>query len=66
MQSIETFVGTNVEEMALFESARVESGVARLIKRYNVRIRECEVDQSLQIEEPVWMVDTTTEYCIMQ
>ena len=66
VQSIETFVGTNVEEMALFESARVESGVARLIKRYNVRIRECEVDQSLQIEEPVWMADTTTEYCIMQ
>ena len=28
---------------------------AKLIRRYNERIVECEVDQSLRIEEPVWI-----------
>lgn len=55
VQSIETFVGTNIEEMGSFESSAIRSGVARLVRQYNDRIRACEVDQSLQIEEPAWM-----------
>lgn len=66
VQSIETFVGTNVEEMGLFDSSLIRPGVARLVKRYNERIRECETDQSLQIEEPAWMTNPEVVYFISE
>lgn len=56
VQSIESFVGTNIEEIAEFSSGAIRIGVARLIRKYNERIKECEVDQSLGIEEPAWMI----------
>lgn len=55
VQSIESFVGTNIEEMGQFDSRVIGRGVARLIRRYNERIYCCEVDKSLMIEEPEWM-----------
>ena len=55
VQSIESFVGTNVEEMGNFDFSDIRTGVARLIRTYNNRIEECEVDQSLRIEEPAWI-----------
>lgn len=55
VQSIESFVGTNIEEMGSFDAASIRAGVARLIRRYNERIGVCESDQSLRIEEPLWM-----------
>lgn len=57
VQSIETFVGTNVEEMGGFEAQDIRAGAARLVRRYNERIDACEVDKSLMIKEPKWVVD---------
>lgn len=57
VQSIESFVGTNIEEMAVFDSAKIRKSVASLIRTYNARIEACESDQSLRIEEPAWMKD---------
>lgn len=67
VQSIESFVGTNVEEMGSFASEDIRLGVARLIRQYNERIEDCESDQSLRIEEPAWMVallDSDTSYAV--
>lgn len=54
VQSIESFVGTNVEEMGDFDSTAIRLGLVKLIRKYNERIAECEIDQSLRIEEPEW------------
>lgn len=56
VQSIESFVGINIEEMGEFSSADIRAGVARLIRRYNERICYCETDKSLMVEEPEWLV----------
>ena len=55
VQGIETFVGTNIEEMGLFEADAIKKGIVLLIRRYNERISTCERDQSLRIKEPAWM-----------
>ena len=55
VQSIESFIGTNIEEMAVFDAGTIRKGVASLIRTYNARIEACENDQSLRIEEPAWM-----------
>jgi hypothetical protein len=54
VQSIETFVGTNVEEMSLFDSVAVRRSVALLVRMYNERIEQVEADMSLRIVEPRW------------
>lgn len=56
VQSIESFVGTNIEEMGGFDSDDIRVGLARLIRKYNERIAGCEVDQSLRIHEPAWLI----------
>ena len=56
VHSIESFVGTNVEEMGFFERDAIRDEVAHLIRRYNERIFACETDKSLMIEEPEWLV----------
>ena len=55
VQSIETFVGTNIEEMGSFDADAIQKGIAMLIRRYNERIADCESDQSLRIKESAWM-----------
>lgn len=55
VQSIESFVGTNIEEIGYYASDNIRLGLARLIRKYNERIADCEVDQSLRIEEPAWI-----------
>lgn len=55
VQSIETFVGTNIEEMGSFDTDAIKQGIVLLIRRYNERIAACESDQSLRIKEPAWM-----------
>lgn len=57
VQSIESFVGTNIEEMGGFESADIREGIAYLVRRYNERIFACEPDKSLMIEEPEWVIE---------
>jgi hypothetical protein len=57
VQSIETFVGANIEELAEFSQEKIKLEIALLIRKYNERIKDCERDLSLQIEEPKWIVD---------
>lgn len=56
IQSAESFIGTNIEEIATYDSSRIRYDVARLIRTYNQRISMIESDGSLQIEEPSWLV----------
>ena len=57
VQSIESFVGTNIGEMASFTRSGIQTKTAMLIRRYNERIESAEPDKSLRIEEPSWMVE---------
>ncbi|CAN7410366.1 DUF4928 family protein [Pseudarthrobacter oxydans] len=50
--AIETFVGLNVEEMAVFTSHGVRTGLRALLEKYNERVHASEPDPSLKIEIP--------------
>lgn len=50
--AIETFVGLNVEEMAVFTSPGVRAGLRALLEKYNERVQASEPDPSLKIEIP--------------
>lgn len=54
VQAGEVFIGTNIEEVAGYDGPAIRAELANLIRSYNHRILEVEVDQSLQIEEPTW------------
>lgn len=62
VQSIESFVGTNIEEMCGFDGKDIKAGIARLIRRYNERIHDCETDKSLMVVEPEWMIEIVGEW----
>jgi len=51
-ESIESFVGQNIGEIALFERARLRSELSRLLQIYNRNVQAVESDLSLQIEVP--------------
>ncbi|NUT47703.1 MAG: DUF4928 family protein [Saccharothrix sp.] len=53
VQSIEDFVGTNVEEMAGFTADGVKSGLRSLLEKYNERVLDKEPDPGLLIEIPM-------------
>ncbi|RAO18645.1 hypothetical protein LUPAC07_02339 [Micromonospora noduli] len=52
VQSVEDFVGTNVEEMAGFRDGGIRLGLRKLLDTYNSRVSEAETDPSLLIELP--------------
>ncbi|MEV6393382.1 DUF4928 family protein [Streptomyces sp. NPDC051907] len=52
IQSIEDFVGTNIEEVAGFRKENVRKELRRLLELYNARIEQAEPDLSLMIEIP--------------
>lgn len=52
VESIETFIGTNVDELAHFEHAKLMGGFRSLLDKYNERVREVESDPSMLIEIP--------------
>lgn len=52
VESIESFVGNNVEELAQFSKDRLKEGMKRLIDEYNRRVNEVETDKSLLIDVP--------------
>ncbi|MBF57121.1 MAG: hypothetical protein CME80_05285 [Halomonas sp.] len=56
VQAAEVFIGTNIEEIAIYDGDKIREGVARLIRSYNDRIESIEVDKSLMIKEPRWIV----------
>lgn len=51
----ESYIGTNIEELATYDSNKIQEGIARLIRRYNQRIEAVELDKSLRISEPAWI-----------
>lgn len=55
VQAAEDFIGTNIEEIAVYDGDKIREGVARLIRTYNERINKVEVDKSLMIDEPMWL-----------
>lgn len=55
VQSAENFIGTNIEEIAVYDGDKIRESIARLIRTYNQRIQKIESDKSLMIEEPKWI-----------
>ena len=52
VESLETFVYQNIEEMGLFSNGRLRSEILKLITLYNNRVDEVEIDKSLMIDLP--------------
>lgn len=52
VQSIESFVSQNIEELALFAKDGLISGFRRLLETYNERVDDAEIDKSMLIEIP--------------
>ena len=52
VESIESFVSQNIEELSEFASSRVPQGLKGLFEKYNDRVSEVETDMSLQINIP--------------
>ncbi len=52
VESIESFVATNVDELASFDGEKLVSGFRRLLDKYNERVEAVEVDKSMLIEIP--------------
>jgi len=52
VESIESFVGQNIEELAIFKKDRMKEGFLRLLETYNQRVNEVETDKSMLIEIP--------------
>ena len=52
IQSIEAFVGQNVEELSEFGKANLSVEFRRLLETYNDRVSKIEIDRSLLIEIP--------------
>jgi hypothetical protein len=59
--SAEDFVGTNIEEISVYEEAEIRRNLARLIRAYNDRIEQIETDKSLMINEPAWLAALAQE-----
>ncbi len=52
VESIESFVGQNIEELATFNGNQLIKGFRGLIDTYNSRVDQAELDKSLLIEVP--------------
>jgi hypothetical protein len=52
VESIESFVATNVDELAEFDGEKLKSGFRCLLEKYNERVDAIELDRSLLIEIP--------------
>ncbi|EKC9967440.1 DUF4928 family protein [Salmonella enterica] len=61
VQAAETFIGNNIEEIAIYDGDRIREGLARLIRTYNTRIGSIEIDKSLMIDEPRWIVNILSD-----
>jgi hypothetical protein len=52
VNSIEDFVGQNIEEIAGFSEPGIRTGLRDLLERYNTRVEAAESDPSLRIAIP--------------
>ena len=57
VQAAETFIGNNIEEIAIYDGDKIREGLARLIRTYNTRINAIEIDKSLMTDEPRCIVN---------
>lgn len=52
VESIESFVSQNLEELSMFDGTERAQQLSRLLQIYNRRVDEAEVDKSLMVELP--------------
>ena len=52
VESIESFVSQNIEELSDFSKKKLTAGLRRLLETYNKRVDECEIDKSMLVEIP--------------
>ncbi len=52
VESIESFVGQNIEELSYFARDKLKHGFRRLIETYNKRVDTSETDKSILVEMP--------------
>lgn len=52
VESIESFVSQNIEELSDFSKQKLAAGFRLLIETYNKRVYSCEIDKSMLIELP--------------
>ncbi|MGE5483787.1 MAG: DUF4928 family protein [Ignavibacteriales bacterium] len=52
VESVESFVSQNIEEISAFRRDRVTDGLGRLLQVYNERVNAVETDKSLLLEIP--------------
>lgn len=52
VESIESFVGQNVEELSDFSRDKISNGFRRLLETYNERVDAAEADKSVLVEIP--------------
>jgi len=52
VESIESFIANNIEELSTFGKGSLVSGFRRLLETYNRRVAEVETDKSMLIEIP--------------
>jgi hypothetical protein len=52
VESIESFVGQNIEELSYFMRDKLKNGFRRLLESYNQRVDKSETDKSMLVEIP--------------
>ena len=52
VESIESFVGQNIEELSYFTRDKLKNGFRRLLETYNDRVDAAETDKSMLVEIP--------------
>ena len=52
VESIESFVGQNIDELARFSLQEAAYAVRELLETYNARVSQCELDKSKLIDIP--------------
>lgn len=52
VEAIESFVATNVDELAEFDGVKLKSGFRSLLDKYNERVEAIELDKSMLIDIP--------------
>lgn len=53
IESIESFVGQNIEELSYFKRDKLRNAFRRLLETYNARVDEAETDKSMIVEIPI-------------
>jgi hypothetical protein len=52
VESIESFVGQNIEELSFFTRDKIRNGVRHLLETYNARVGVAETDKSMLVDMP--------------